>query len=121
MLGWHKESTADRLSRRIAALKDELDGLQSSLWPRHGGFERLVSDTQDWMTERAGALPRISLPDVRRHLPAHRPPLAVVAAALAVGAGVGCVLYALASSGKGRPAHAASKDDVRRPSSGGVE
>lgn len=130
MLGWHKESTADRVSRRIAALKDELDDLQSSLWSKPGSLERMASEAQDWISERAEALPRVHmphidlsgvhLPDVRRHLPAPSPSVAVIAAAVAVGAGVGCVLYALTSRGKRRPASFAPKGD-RRSASGVVK
>ncbi|MDI4666637.1 hypothetical protein K9U40_20270 [Xanthobacter autotrophicus] len=111
----------DGLNRRVAALKDEIDALQSALWPRQGSFDRLASEAQDWISERAESLPRISLPEVRRkvskHLPASSRSLAVVAAALVVGAGVGCVLYALTSGQKGRPAGTGARDGVRRPAS----
>ncbi|MFG1351220.1 hypothetical protein [Xanthobacter autotrophicus] len=132
MLGWHNESTADRVSRRIAALKDELDDLQSSLWPKSsllskpGSLERMASDAQDWISERAADLPKVhlphmnlphlNLPDVRRHLPAPPPSMAVIAAAVAVGAGVGCVLYALTSRGRRRPASFAPKGHRRAAS-----
>lgn len=135
MLGWHRTPATDGLSHRIAAIRDDLDALQSALRQRQGGLGRLASEAQDWISERADGLPHLGLPHLglrhaRRHLlprhlsqrlPRHLPTpptsLAVAAAALAVGVGVGCVLYALASGGRGRPASASSKDDVRRPAS----
>ncbi|MET3354692.1 UNVERIFIED_ORG: hypothetical protein ABID33_002608 [Xanthobacter viscosus] len=143
MLGWHRETTADRISRRIGALKDELDDLQSALWPRPGGLQRMASEAQDWISERADDLqshlhkaplskvglsnihlpqvhlPEVHLPDLRRHVAAPPPSVAVIVAAVAVGAGVGCVLYALASGGKRRPAPFTPKGDRR--SASGVE
>ncbi|MCG5237770.1 hypothetical protein [Xanthobacter oligotrophicus] len=136
MLGWHRQTTADRISSRIAALKDELDDLQSALWPRPGGLQRMASQAQDWISERAEDLhkthlpkahlpkvhlpdvdlPRLNLPDVRRHMPTPSASVAVIATAVVVGAGVGCVLYALTSSGKRRPASFAPKGKPRSAS-----
>ncbi|ABS66968.1 hypothetical protein Xaut_1723 [Xanthobacter versatilis] len=144
MLGWHRQTTAEKISSRIAALKDELDDLQDALWPRAGGLQRMASEAQDWISERADDLrddlkkvhlPRVNvprvrlpdvqlpavdmtrmgLPDVRRHMPTSSS-VAVIAAAVVVGAGVGCVLYALTSSGKRRPASFAPKGTSRSAS-----
>lgn len=140
MLGWHRQTTAEGISRRIAALKDELDDLQSALWPGPGGLQRMASQARDWMSERADDLhkahlpkmhlpdvelprmnlPKMNLPDTRRHMPTSPPSLAVIAAAVVVGAGVGCVLYALTSGGKRHPSSFAPKGD-RRPASGVVK
>lgn len=138
MLGWHKETTADRISHRIAALKDELDDLQSALWPKPGRLQKIASEAQDWISERADDLnkvhlpkvqkvslpdfdlPRMSLNDVRRHMPSVSPSVAVIAAAVVVGAGVGCVLYALTSGDKRRAAALASKGE-RRAAAGVVK
>ncbi|MFG1180629.1 hypothetical protein [Xanthobacter versatilis] len=139
MLGWHRQTTAEKISSRIAALKDELDDLQDALWPRAGGLQRMASEAQDWISERADDLrddlkkvhlprvrlpdvqlpavdmTRMGLPDVRRQMPTSSS-VAVIAAAVVVGAGVGCVLYALTSSGKRRPASFAPKGTSRSAS-----
>ena len=126
MLGWHKETTADTISRRIAALKDEMDDLQSALRPKADGLQRMASEARDWIAERAEDLPRVRLPDVhfpevrfpgmRRHVRTPPASLAVIAAAVVVGAGVGCVLYALTSGSKRRPSSVAPGGG-RRPAS----
>ncbi|MFG1227771.1 hypothetical protein [Xanthobacter wiegelii] len=120
MLGLHRSST-DGFSRRLSALRDELDTLQSSFHKREREWGRLASnvasDAHDWVAERAEALPSLSFDSLRRHLPAlpHRPfraeasALPVIAAAVAVGVGVGCVLYAVTSRGR-RTARGARTD-----------
>lgn len=130
MLGWDRHSTADGLGRRIASLKDELDHLQSSFRHRDGGWDRLASNAHDlastaqkWVSDRAESLPR-SLTALRRHVqPASSmpPALPVIAAAVVVGLGVGCVLYAISSRGKRHLAAATSGGDVRQPPRGDGE
>lgn len=111
MLGLHRTST-DGFSRRLSALRDELDHLQSSFHKREREWgciaSDVASDAQDWVAERAEALPSLSLDSLRRHLPAlpYRPlrsdtsAVPVIVAAVAVGVGVGCVLYAVTSRGR---------------------
>lgn len=108
MFGLHRSST-DGFSRRLSALRDELDTLQSSFHKREREWGRIASDVasdaHDWVAERAEALPSLSFDSLRRHLPAlpHRPfraepsAVPVIAAAVVVGVGVGCVLYAVTS------------------------
>lgn len=125
MLGLHRSST-DGFSRRLSALRDELDHLQSAFHKREHAWGSLASgvasDARDWVAEQAEALPSLSLDGIRRHLPAlpHRssratPALPVFVAAVAVGVGVGCVLYAVTSCGR-RSARGPGKDGDRRPS-----
>jgi hypothetical protein len=123
MLGLHRTST-DGFSRRLSALRDELDHLQSSFHKREREWGRLASDVasdaQDWVAERAESLPSLSLDSLRRHLPAlpHRPfrsetsAVPVIVAAVAVGVGVGCVLYAVTSRGR-RSARGPAPEDER--------
>ncbi len=131
MLGLHRSST-DGFSRRLSALRDELDHLQSSFHRRERDWGRLASDVasdaQDWVAERADALPSLSLDSLRRHLPAlpHRPfraepaALPVIVAAVAVGVGVGCVLYALTSRGRRSDRDQETGDEINA-SPGGME
>lgn len=126
MLGLHRSST-DGISGRLSALRDELDHLQSVFHKREREWGRMASgvasDAQDWVTEQAKSLPSLSLEGLRRHLPAlpHRPSraevpvLPVVLAAVAVGVGVGCVLYAVSSRGR-RSAGASGRSGGRRTS-----
>lgn len=131
MLGLHRSST-DGFSRRLSALRDELDHLQSSFHKREREWGRIASDVasdaQDWVAERADALPSLSLDSLRRHMPAwpHRPfrsepaALPVIVAAVAVGLGVGCVLYAVTSRGR-RSAADAAPEGERDAAPEGVE
>ncbi|MFG1203887.1 hypothetical protein V5F29_15980 [Xanthobacter aminoxidans] len=129
MLGLHRTST-DGFSRRLSALRDELDHLQSSFRKREREWGRLASDVasdaQDWVAERAESLPSLSLPSLsldslRRHLPEmpHRPfrsetsAVPVIVAAVAVGVGVGCVLYAVTSRGR-RSARGPAREGERK-------
>ncbi|MCL8381363.1 MULTISPECIES: hypothetical protein [Xanthobacter] len=124
MLGLHRTST-DGFSRRLSALRDELDHLQSSFHKREREWGRMASDVasdaQDWVAERAESLPSLSLDSLRRHLPAlpHRPfrsetsAVPVIVAAVAVGVGVGCVLYAVTSRGR-RSARGPAREDERK-------
>ncbi|MFG1187126.1 MULTISPECIES: hypothetical protein [Xanthobacter] len=81
----------------------------------------VASDAQDWVAERAESLPSLSLDSLRRHLPAlpHRPfrsetsAVPVIVAAVAVGVGVGCVLYAVTSRGR-RSARGPAREDERK-------
>lgn len=125
MLGLERHSASDAIGRRIAALKDDLDHLQSALRRHESGWEKAASQAQDWLAERAEALPRLDLEALRqRVLPAHAPALRdvppvvpVIAAAVAVGVGVGCVLYAVTSRGRRRSASVSAKGAARRSSS----
>lgn len=131
MLGLHRSST-DGFSRRLSALRDELDHLQSSFHRREREWGRLASDVasdaQDWVAERAESLPSLSLDSLRRHLPAlpQRPfraepaALPVIVAAVAVGVGVGCVLYAVTSRGR-RSAHGPAPEDELKAAPEGME
>ena len=124
MLGLHRTST-DGFSRRLSALRDELDHLQSSFHKREREWGRMASDVasdaQDWVAERAESLPSLSLDSLRRHLPEmpHRPfrsetsAVPVIVAAVAVGVGVGCVLYAVTSRGR-RSARGPAREDERK-------
>lgn len=117
MLGWDRHSTPDGMARRLASLREEIDDLQSALGRKAGGLERMASDAHDWISDHAGALPRLDLSVFRghRHAAPRVPTLAVALAAMAVGVGVGCVLYAVTSGGHRRATTA--QDGVRRPAS----
>ena len=136
MFGMHRTST-DGVSRRVAALRDELDHLQSSFHKREREWGRMASDVasdaHDWVAERAEGLPNLSLPslsldNIRRHLPAmpHRPfrsetsAVPVIVAAVAVGVGVGCMLYAVTSCGR-RSARGKARDGEHKAAAPVVE
>ncbi|MFG1346110.1 hypothetical protein V5F59_14540 [Xanthobacter autotrophicus DSM 431] len=118
MLETETQVATAAVSRRIAALKDQLEELQATLAPREATLERLATDARDWISSRAASLPLPFLASPAKRAPLSVPggPLAVAAAAVVVGVGVGCVLYALTSGCRSHPAPTSSKGGVRRPS-----
>lgn len=120
MFAGHRHAASAGPGRRLAALREEMDQLQDALWHRQSGWERMASGARNVLSGRTGH-------GLRRHL--YRaagtrlgPAAPVALAALAVGVGVGCVLYAVTSSGTGnRPAASSSRGQARRPSSRIVE
>lgn len=117
MLGWDRHSTQDGMTRRLAALRGEIEDIQSALGRRTGGLERMASDAHHWISDHTPALPRLGFDAFRHHAPARVPTFAVALAAVAVGVGVGCVLYAVTSRGQRRSTSHAGQDGSRRPAS----
>lgn len=113
------------VARRVAALKAQLaelqDTMQDTLAPREAAIGRVASDARDWVVDHAKALPRLDFGRGRGRRSVVFEPAVVAAAALVVGVGVGCVLYALTSGRRTPPASASPKGGVRRPSSRGAE
>ncbi|QRG07858.1 hypothetical protein EZH22_05645 [Xanthobacter dioxanivorans] len=106
------------LTRQVAALKTQLAELQEALAPKEAAIGRAAADAREWVSDHAKALPFLDLGRRRAVHSGYARPAAVAAAALVVGLGVGCVLYAVASARRRRPAFAASKGGARRPSPG---
>lgn len=115
MFGSERPSAAAGIARRVAALKDELSELEDTLFHRESGWDRAASEARHWLAEQAGALARPVMAHARH--PAPPAVLAVAAAALTVGVGVGCVLYALTASRAGKRPASAPEGAARRPAS----
>lgn len=121
MLESERHAASAAVSRRISALREQLEELQDMLAPQENALERVAADARDWISGHAKSLPFFTATPRRAPLPVPGGPLAVAAAALVVGVGVGCVLYALTSGRRSRPAPLSSTGGMRRPSPGGTE
>lgn len=120
--GWENSRMSDTgrqvaaaVMSRAAALKEQLAELQEALADRGSEVPRLASDARDWVSDHARSLSLRDFIPTRAALPAAVTPGAVIAAALVVGVGVGCVLYAV-TSGRRRPPVRVARRGVRRHS-----